>query len=116
MIQRSSHNWKSKSGTWDSLNTEYVDFEGDYPKLSSIPQLSGFQTVTCNDYKKITAQSLVSMFVDDYIIERFWNHPDAYIERFKKAKYVMTPDFSLLIGMPRPMQEWNVYRNRLDIS
>jgi hypothetical protein len=29
------------------------------------------------------------------------------------AKYVLSPDFSLLIGMPKPMQEWNVYRNRL---
>ena len=25
----------------------------------------------------------------------------------------MSPDYSLLLGMPKPMQMWNVYRNRL---
>jgi hypothetical protein len=113
MKQRSSDNWKTKSGGWDSLNTELVNFSLDYPILSSISQLDDFQLVMCNNYKAITSESLISTFVDDYILERYWNDPKKYIEYFKKAKYVMSPDYSLLIGMPTPMQMWNVYRNRL---
>ena len=67
----------------------------------------------CNNYKAITEQSLISTFIDDYILERFWNNPKKYIDYFKKAKYIMSPDYSLLLGMPKPMQMWNVYRNRL---
>lgn len=113
MKQRSSDNWKTKSGSWDALNTELIDFHLDYPILSSILQVDEFQIVMCNNYKAITEQSLISTFLDDYILERYWNDPKKYIEYFKKAKYVMSPDFSLLIGMPKPMQMWNVYRNRL---
>lgn len=113
MIQRSSKNWKTKSGGWDVLNTELIDFYLDYPILSSILQLTDYQLVMCNNYKFINEKSLVSTFVDDYILERYWNDPKKYIEYFKKAKYVMSPDYSLLVGMPKPMQMWNVYRNRL---
>ena len=113
MKQRSSHNWKTKSGGWDSLNTELIDFYLDYPVLSSMLQVYSFQLVICNNYNAITEQSLISTFVDDYILERYWNAPKKYIEYFKKAKYVMSPDYSLLLGMPKPMQMWNVYRNRL---
>jgi len=113
MKQRSSDNWKSKSGSWDALNTELIDFYLDYPILSSILQVNEFQVVMCNNYKAITEESLISTFADDCILERYWNDPNKYIEYFKKAKYVMSPDYSLLIGMPKPMQMWNVYRNRL---
>jgi hypothetical protein len=113
MKQRSSDNWKTKSGGWDALNTELIDFYLDYPVLSSILQVVDVQVVMCNNYKYITEQSLISTFVDDYILERFWNNPKKYIEYFKEAKYVMSPDYSLLLGMPKPMQMWNIYRNRL---
>jgi len=112
MQTRSSHNWKYKAGTWDSLNTELINFEDDYPVLSSTPLNKGFVIVTCNNYKAFTPESLVSMFVDDNILERFWNKPLYYAERFKKCYAVMTPDFSMLIGMPKPLQMFNVYRNR----
>jgi len=113
MKQRSSDNWKTKPGGWDSLNIELIDFYLDFPVLSSILQVCSFQLVVCNNYKAISEQSLISTFVDDYILERYWNNPKKYIEYFKKAKYVMSPDYSLLLGMPKPMQMWNIYRNRL---
>ena len=113
MRQRSSDRWKTKSGGWDSLNTELIDFDEDYPVLSSITQVSNYQVVMCNNYKDINHKSLVSSFVDDYILERYWNHPLKYVNYYKNAKYIMSPDFSLFIGMPKPMQMWNVYRNRL---
>lgn len=113
MKLRSSDNWKAKSGGWDSLNINTIDFHQDYPVLSSILDDIDIQLVMCNDYRKINQNSVVSTFIDDYILERYWNNPIKYINYFNKAKYVMSPDFSLLIGMPKPMQQWNVYRNRL---
>jgi Domain of unknown function (DUF4417) len=114
MKSRSSDNWKTKSGGWDVLNTALVDFDEDYPVLSSFLNYPiDFQTVMCNNYKAIDSQSLISMFVDDYILERYWNNPKKYINYFKDAQYVMSPDFSLLLGMPKPMLQWNTYRNRL---
>jgi hypothetical protein len=114
MKTKSSHNWKTKSGTWDSLNLSLIDFNNDNISLSSLYKLdSCFNICICNNYKNITDNSLINMFVDDYILERFWNNPNKYINIFKKAKYVMTPDFSLYVDMPKVMQEWNIYRNRL---
>jgi hypothetical protein len=112
MFTRSSNNWKTKSGGWDSLHTELIDFNTDYPILSSNIQVTDFNLVMCNNYKNINDNSLISMFVDDYILERYWNNPLKYTTYYNYAKYVMSPDFSLLIGMPKPMQQWNVYRNR----
>lgn len=112
MFQRSSHNWKTKSGTWDSLNISLIDFVEDFPVLSSICYSATYM-VNINDYKHIGSGSLVSTFVDDYILERYWNHPLNYIHKLKQAANVMSPDFSLLVGMPKPLQMYNVYRNRL---
>ena len=113
MKTRSFDNWKHKSGVFDSLNIRLLGFNTDYPVLSSFMKDIDFEIVTCNDYKSINENSLVSTFVEDYVLERFWNNPNKYIDIYKRAKYVMSPDFSLLKGMPIPMQIWNTYRNRL---
>ena len=70
MKQRSSHNWQTNSGGWDSLNTELINFTEDYPILSNIINVIDYQIVMCNNYKSLNSKSLVSMFVDDYILER----------------------------------------------
>jgi len=110
---RSYKNWQSKSGGWDTLNLKYIDFDCPYPVLSSIFDINDYQIVMCNNYKSISVNSMISMFIDDYVLERYWNNPLKYIPYFKKAKYIMSPDFSLLIDMPLPLQMYNVYRNRL---
>jgi len=113
MQTRSSDNWNSAGGSLDSLNIRFIDFEGDYPEIGDQYDVKNYQVSIANNYKTINEESLVSMFIDDYLLDRFWNSPIKYLDIFKKAKYVMSPDFSLLVGMPTPMQKWNVYRNRL---
>lgn len=54
----------------------------------------------------------VHFFIDDYRFERIWNRPEAYIDMLRKYDCVLTPDFSLYVDMPLPMQIWNVYRSR----
>lgn len=113
MRTKTSDNWNSRSGTWDSLKTSYIDFE-DYPVIGSqftIEQQT--EQTLCIETKKITENSLINMFVDDYRLERYWNRIDYYANIFKAAKYVMTPDFSALFGMPEDMIKWNIYRSRL---
>lgn len=113
MRTKTSDNWKFRSGTWDALKTSYIDFE-DYPLIGSpITIEQETETILCINHNKINHNSLVNMFVDDYRLERYWNRIDYYANIFKQAKYVMTPDFSALFGMPEDMIKWNIYRNRL---
>ena len=51
-------------------------------------------------------------FIDDYQFERLWNRPLDYLPLLAKFECVLTPDFSLYMDMPLPMQAWNVYRSR----
>ena len=113
MRTKTSDNWNFKAGTWDALKTSYIDFE-DYPVIGSqITIEQQTETILCIETKKINENSLINMFVDDYRLERYWNRIDYYANIFKQAKYVMTPDFSALIGMPEEMIKWNIYRSRL---
>lgn len=51
-------------------------------------------------------------FIDDYQFERLWSRPEAYMEDLRGFSFVLTPDFSLYMDMPLPMQRWNEYRRR----
>lgn len=58
-----------------------------------------------------TAQTL-HFFIDDYQFERLWNSPNKYLELIQQFDGVLTPDFSMYMDMPLPMQIWNEYRRR----
>lgn len=64
----------------------------------------------CKSAKEFCAG--VHFFIDDYQFERLWTRPLDYLELLSKFECVLTPDFSLYMDMPRPMQVWNVYRAR----
>lgn len=51
-------------------------------------------------------------FVDDYQFERVWSRPAAYLDALRGFDCVLTPDFSLYMDMPDPMQRWNRYRSQ----
>ncbi|WP_322152378.1 DUF4417 domain-containing protein [Paratractidigestivibacter sp.] len=50
-------------------------------------------------------------FIDDYQFERVWTTPRAYLDVLRGYDCVITPDFSLYMDMPEPMQAWNRYRS-----
>lgn len=54
----------------------------------------------------------VMFYEHDVKFERFWNRPHKYLERLKKFRGIISPDFSLYRNMPLVMQMWNTYRNR----
>lgn len=51
-------------------------------------------------------------FIDDYQFERLWNRPAQYLELLQRFEAVLTPDFSLYMDMPLPLQRYNEYRRR----
>jgi len=55
---------------------------------------------------------MVHFFLYDYKFEDIWAHPDKYVERMKKYKAMLTPDFSIYIEMHPVMQLYNTFRNR----
>ena len=63
--------------------------------------------------KKWTDYECFVMFYEhDVKFERLWNNPKKYLDRLKKFKGVISPDFSLYRNMPIVMQVWNTYRSR----
>ncbi len=61
----------------------------------------------CDDY-----DGWIIFYEHDKKFERIWNNPQKYLERIKKFKGVISPDFSIYRNMPLAMQIWNNYRNR----
>ncbi len=55
---------------------------------------------------------MVHFFLYDYEFEEIWKSPDKYIERMKKYRAMLTPDFSMYIEMHPIMQLYNTFRNR----
>lgn len=55
---------------------------------------------------------MVHFFLYDYKFESIWNKPNAYVEKLKKYKAALSPDFSMYIEMNRTLQLYNTFRNR----
>lgn len=54
---------------------------------------------------------LVHFFLDDYRFERVWRQPQRYLDVIRRHGAAATPDFSMYLDMPLPMQQWNHYRS-----
>jgi hypothetical protein len=111
MDTRTSKYWQSKPGSFDVCKTFYIDFEEDYP-LINCQKLEFDTVVNCNDTKHYSPTSLISTYLDDYHLERYWNRLEHYIPRMAAAAGAMSPNYSMLIGMPDPMLRWQTYRSR----
>lgn len=72
-------------------------------------RLIGFNEAMTSKDKGAT----VHFFLDDYQFERVWKEPRRYADALKKFSGVCSPDFSLYLDMPIPLQIYNTYRNRL---
>lgn len=54
---------------------------------------------------------LLHFYEDDYKFQRLWARPKKYLSFLRRFRYVIEPDFSLLIGMPQAEQIYNLFRN-----
>ena len=51
-------------------------------------------------------------FIDDYQFDRLWNHPERYVDLFKKYEYICSPDYSLYLDFPKALQIYNTYKKQ----
>lgn len=54
----------------------------------------------------------IHFFIDDYQFDRLWNHPERYVEMFKKYDYICSPDYSLYLDFPKALQIYNTYKKQ----
>lgn len=54
----------------------------------------------------------VHFFIQDRKFESVWMHHKSFDRTLKRYEAIITPDFSLYLDMPQPVQIWNTYRNR----
>ena len=104
---------------YDVFNSKLVEnasysgfFEMPISKTSDlIPEklirFSDAMAKNCSDY-----DGWIIFYEHDKKFERIWKNPEKYLEKIKKFKGIISPDFSIYRNMPLSMQIWNNYRNR----
>ena len=84
-----------------------------------IPQMRSTQTV-CDkmlrfcDWRECTDPEnyIAHFYYDDYKFISAWREPEKYMERLRKFKAVVSPDFSLYTDFPRALQIMSCYRRQ----
>lgn len=80
--------------------------EDDFNHLMMI----GFDKTKLENTKYL--DRMVHFFLYDYKFERVWKNPDADVEKLKRYRAVLSPDFSMYTEMAPVMQMYNTFRNR----
>lgn len=101
--------------TYNLDGTKRLTFTDDFWEMPTIrkedhipEKMIGFNYAKTSKEK----DSCIHFYLDDYQFERIWNNPDNYIELLLEYDSMLSPDFSLYLGMPMPMKIWNTYRSR----
>ena len=95
---------------------EKADYDGYYelPVIRTSNQLPD-KVITFSKAMSKTWDNFdcwVVFYEHDRDFERLWNKPRQYLDKLKKFKGIISPDFSLYRNMPLIMQMWNTYRSR----
>lgn len=98
-------------------NQERMQFPSD--NYYGFPTLSGTQTVGDKlarfcDWRDIKDPEnyIAHFYYDDYKFISAWREPDKYIDRLKRFKAVIAPDFSLYTDFPIALQILSCYRRQ----
>lgn len=95
---------------------ENADYDGyiELPKIKTsdnIPErLVTFSKAMSQSWKDFDCW--VVFYEHDKNFERLWHNPKQYLDKLKKFKGIISPDFSLYRNMPLVLQMWNTYRGR----
>lgn len=73
-------------------------------------RLIGYDRTKPDDERNL--DRMVHFFLYDYKFERVWKHPDQDVEKLKRYRAILSPDFSMYLEMAPVMQLYNVFRNR----
>lgn len=74
----------------------------------------GDQMLRFMDWKEVQDPEnyIAHFYYDDYKFISAWREPDKYLERLRKFKAVVSPDFSLYTDFPRALQILSCYRRQ----
>ena len=109
-------NEKLNNDVLRSFLVENADYEGyfELPKLKTstlLPEkVITFSKAMARNFKDFDC--FVIFYEDDEKFERLWHNPKAYLNKLKKFKGIISPDYSMYRNMPLCMQIWNTYRSR----
>ena len=94
-------------GKWKIPVIPKVEFtENEFVEL----RLLGFDRTNLENDNHL--DRMVHFFLYDYKFERVWKHPDQDIEKLKRYRAVLSPDFSMYLEMTPVLQFYNLFRNR----
>lgn len=85
---------------------EIPKIEKEEIELENI-ELIGYDKLSENETDKI-----VHFFLDDYKFEAIWNDPEPRVEKLKKYKAVLAPNYSIYTEMPLSLKVYNTFRSR----
>lgn len=118
-VDEEDYKEKTQERVENILNLGIASYEGvgkyDIPELEpiyadeigEITEWIGFNYVLSD---KEPQGKGVHFFISDYQFERVFNNPEKYIEKLRKYKCVLTPDFSPYGDMPHVTQIFNHYK------
>jgi hypothetical protein len=79
------------------------------PDLSNI-QFIGYHNTKTNDVRN--THKTVHFFIEDHKFNGVFSFPEQSLHRLEQYKQVLSPDFSLYIDMPLPLQIKNTFKRR----
>lgn len=81
------------------------------PELPAI-DITGDKLLRFCDFNQIEDHEnyIAHFFYDDFKFINAWRQPDKYVDKLKKFKAVVSPDFSLYTDFPRALQILSCYR------
>jgi hypothetical protein len=74
--------------------------------------LIGFDKTRHFEFSNSRRAKTVHFFLDDYKFDEVWNKPERQTNRLLRYRQVLSPDFSIYTDMPKPLQIYNIFRNR----
>ena len=92
-------------------------FRGDgvfeIPKIEKNEiDLENIELIGYDKLSEKATDKIVHFFLDDYKFEAVWNDPEPRIEKLKKYKAVLSPNYSIYTEMPLSLKVYNTFRSR----
>lgn len=111
-----TENFEKNYDVFHSFLVRNAEYSGhiELPKIKTSGELpSGIITFSKAMSKSCKAfEKWVMFYEHDVNFERLWRNPKKYLNKLKKFRGIISPDFSLYRNMPLCMQIWNTYRGR----
>ena len=111
--------YKTGKKKYDLFKTYYYDDaikvgKHELPMLKPVKFIPD-EVISFNEKSRLKPndERWIDFFIDDALFECVWNNADRYKRIFKKAKGVITTDYSVYPELHPDHRSWNITRNRI---